>query len=133
MATRPFAPRAAARTITLAEAATQFDTVVDAVSAGEGDVILERDGTPKVAVISIEEYRDMVALREQEQQREARRAKALRWLREFQESYDGRNDDLSEEDSMDLAVRATREVRAELWEERQERLRKSGNAEASAK
>jgi prevent-host-death family protein len=109
MATRPFAPRAAARTITLAEAATQFDTVVDAVSAGEGDVILERDGTPKVAVISIEEYRDMVALREQEQQRAERRAKALRWLREFQESYDGRNDDLSEEEIEAIADSVVRD------------------------
>lgn len=109
MATRPFAPRATARTITTVEATTHFDTVVDALSAGEGDVILERDGTPQVAVISIEAYRDMLALRGQEHQREERRAKALRWLREFQESYDGRRDDLSEDEIKGIADRVMRD------------------------
>jgi 20S proteasome alpha/beta subunit len=39
-------------------------------------------------------------------------------LDEIERSYDGRNDDLSEEEAMELAVEAVREVRAEMAAER---------------
>ena len=109
--------RLTTRTITTSDATAHLETVVDRVATGEDEVILERDGTPKAVVISFEEYRHLLAVREEE-----RKAEAVRWLREFQATYDGRNDDLTEDELMELAVRATKEIRAERWEEAQQHL-----------
>ena len=121
MATRPL-PSTTPTTRTVREetpSATWAD-VSKAVATGQDEVIIEAEGLPAVAVISLEEYAALRAAREQE-----RKDAALQWLREFQESYDGRNDDLSEDEIMELAVRATKEARAELWEE--DRQRRTGS------
>jgi len=112
MATRPIpSSTTAPRTITTAEAVARLETVIDSVAAGEGDVILERDGTPKAVVVSMEDYRTTLALREQE-----RKAAAARWLREFQASYDGRNDDLTEDEIERIADEVVRDAVASMAE-----------------
>ncbi|CAN0397669.1 unnamed protein product, partial [Phaeothamnion confervicola] len=109
------------RTITTAEAVARLETVIDSVAAGEGDVILERDGTPQAVVISFEEYRHLLAVREEE--RKARKADALKRFQALMAQQAEVNADLTEEEAMELAVRATKETRAELWEEAQQRVR----------
>lgn len=122
MATRPIPSPVIPETRTVREDAPSptWADVSESVAAGKDEVILESEGLPAVAVISLAEYAAFRKAREQE-----RAAAALKWFREFQESYDGRNDDLSDEEVMELAVRATKETRNELWEERQRQLREA--------
>lgn len=48
------APRV--RTITAAEAGSRFDEVMHRVAKGEGPVVVEEDGQPRVAIVSLEEF-----------------------------------------------------------------------------
>ena len=59
------------------EARTRWRDVVDAVSKGDTEIVVERYGKPVVAVIS---YQDYVALREQLEE--------LRLVREASAAYD---------------------------------------------
>lgn len=129
MATRPIpSSTTTPRTITTAEAVARLETVIDSVAAGEGDVILERDGTPQAVVISFEEYRHLLAVREEE--RKARKADALKRFQALMAQQAEVNADLTEEEAMELAVRATKETRAELWEEAQQRVRDAESSDS---
>ena len=111
MATRPIPPSPITRTVRENEPTSTWATVSESVASGRDEIVMESAGLPAVAVISLEEYRHLLEIRKEE-----KRVAALRWLKEFQQSYDGRNDDLSEDELMGLAVRATREIRTELAE-----------------
>ena len=93
------------KTMSSNEAKQRWGDVMRTVAAADNAVIVESHGKPKAVVISIERFEK---LRELEAQ--AERDAALRWLREFEASYDGRNDDLTEEQIEELAVRAGREI-----------------------
>lgn len=105
MATRPLLP--SARTISLTDSQTSLESIASAVATGE-EVILERDGTPTAAIISMDEYRDLLATREA-----ARRAEALRRLDAVAAESRVRNADLSEADIDTIAQDVSRELRAE--------------------
>lgn len=111
MATRPIPPSPITRTVRENEPTPTWATVSESVASGRDEIVMESEGLPAVAVISLEEYRHLLEIRKEE-----KRVAALRWLKEFQQSYDGRNDDLSEDELMGLAVQATREIRTELAE-----------------
>ena len=96
------------RTISSNEAKQRWGAMMKAVSEGE-DVIVESHGKPKAVVISPDGYAEYRALREKQ-----RREDALRWLQEYEASYDGRNDDLTEEQIEELANRAAHEIFDEL-------------------
>lgn len=75
------------------------------VDVPDDAVIVESHGKPRAAVISFERIENMRELEKKEQ-----RENALRTLREIEARYDGRNDDLSDEEIGKLAVRAGREI-----------------------
>ena len=107
MATRPFppVPVPTIRTIREETPTKTWATVSEAVASGRDEVILESEGLPAVAVISLTEYARWRKARDQE-----RRDAALHWLREFQDSYDGRNDDLPEDEVDAIATAITQEA-----------------------
>ena len=88
------------KTMSSNEAKQHWGDVMRTVASPDDAVIVESHGKPKAAVISIERFEK---LRELEQQ--AARDAAMAWLREFEASYDGRNDDLTEEQVEELANR----------------------------
>lgn len=96
------------RTVSANEAKQHWGEMIKAASQGE-DVVVESHGKPKAVVISTEDYQEYLALKEKQ-----RREDALQWLREFEASYDGRNDDLTEAQIEELADRAAHEIFDEL-------------------
>lgn len=102
----PNAPRT--RTVSSNEAKQKWGAMIKAASEGEA-VIVESHGKPKAVVISPEAFAELGQARERQ-----RREEALEWLREFEASYDGRNDDLTEEQIEELANRAAHEIFDEL-------------------
>ncbi|HYI25247.1 MAG TPA: hypothetical protein VD767_07545, partial [Thermomicrobiales bacterium] len=79
------------RTIAPTEAILEALDALQA-EAGEDAVFVDADGIPKGALISIERYEHLRALDLAEKRREA-----LAWLDAYEASYDGRNDDLTDE------------------------------------
>lgn len=127
MATRPLPP--STRTITTREANAHFDTVIEAVASGVDEIILERNGAPQAAVISMEEYRHLLAVREEEQKK--RRVEAQRQLRALMAEQAERNADLTEDEADDLAQRFSRELREDRYHEAQARLHDNHRQTAS--
>jgi prevent-host-death family protein len=102
----PAEPRT--RTVSANEAKQHWGAMMQAVADGE-DVVVESHGKPKAVVISPEAFDELRRARER-----LRRDEAIAWLREFEASYDGRNDDLTDEQIEELADRAAHEIFEEL-------------------
>lgn len=96
------------RTVSSNEAKQHWGAMMRAVNEGE-DVIVESHGKPKAVVISPEAFEELRQARERQ-----RREEAMRLLHEIEASYDGRNDDLTEEQIEALANRAAHEIFEEL-------------------
>lgn len=90
------------------------------VKVPDDAVVVESHGKPQAAVISFTRFEKLRELEEKE-----RRAWALDRLREIEARYDGRNDDLTEEEVEALAVRAGREINRAVAERYLARLNKS--------
>lgn len=75
------------------------------VKVPDDAVVVESHGKPQAAVISFERFEKLQGLKKQ-----VERDRAMRWLREFEAKYGGRNDDLTEEQIEEIAVRAGREI-----------------------
>ena len=96
------------RTVSSNEAKQHWGAMMKAASKGEA-VIVESHGKPKAVVISPEAFDELRQARERH-----RREEAIKWLEEFEASYDGRNDDLTQEQIDELANRAAHEIFDEL-------------------
>ncbi len=96
------------RTVSSNEAKQHWGAMMKAVTEGE-DVIVESHGKPKAVVISPEAFEELRRARERQ-----RREEAIKWLEDFEASYDGRNDDLTQEQIDELANRAAHEIFDEL-------------------
>jgi prevent-host-death family protein len=101
------------RTMSSNEAKQNWGQVMAIADEPGTAIVVESHGKPRVAIIPVEDLETFRQL-----QQAARREQAMRALREIEAAYDGRNDDLTEEEINDLAVRAIREVREELATER---------------
>lgn len=100
------------KTMSSNEAKQNWGSVMSTVEVPEDAVVVESHGKPKAAVISFERFEKLRELEKKDQ-----RERALRRLREFEASYDGRNDDLSEEEIEELAERFSREFYRDLARE----------------
>jgi prevent-host-death family protein len=96
------------RTVSSNEAKQHWGAMMKAVNEGE-DVIVESHGKPKAVVISPEAFEELRQAREQQRQDQA-----MRLLNEIEASYDGRNDDLTDEQIEELANRASHDIFDEL-------------------
>jgi prevent-host-death family protein len=112
----PIEPRT--RTVSSNEAKQHWGAMMKAASEGEA-VIVESHGQPKAVVISPEAFEELRQARERQ-----RREEAMRLLQEIEASYDGRNDDLTEEQVEEIAVRAGREINRSVAERLIERSRR---------
>ena len=101
------------RTVTATEAKNRLGALMNEVIESNEPVIIELRGRPKIAMITRERLEAIEKL-----EWEQRYARALATLEEIERSYDGRNDDLSEEEAIELAVEAVREIRADRAAER---------------
>ena len=97
------------RTVSASEAKTKFGAIVDWAVESKDDVIVESHGQPKVVIITFEEYKEVLKLRE-----EARRQSALLRLRNLRDSIRSRSQDLDEEHAASLADRLSHEVVTEM-------------------
>ena len=105
------------KTMSSNEAKQKWGSVMSAVESPDDAVIVESHGKPKVAVISFERFEKLRELEEGE-----RRARALHLLREIEARYGGRNDDLSEDEITEIAVRAGREINRAAAERQRKRV-----------
>jgi prevent-host-death family protein len=99
------------RTMSSNEAKQNWGQVMAIADEPGAAIVVESHGKPRVAVIPIEDLENYRKL-----QKAARREEGLRALREYQAAYDGRNDDLTEDEIMELAVRAGREINRAVGE-----------------
>jgi len=96
------------RILDASDARDHLTEVIDSVSDGIDEVVIERDGAPKIAVISYEEYQDIRARREKE-----RRQQAIARLRKVAAEVSAQNRDLTGDEADKLAERYVTEVRRE--------------------
>jgi len=100
------------RTLSSNEVKQRWGAVMGSVSRGEGEVIVESHGKPKVAVVSYEEFEALRAMREKRD-----RDEILRQFRELSDRLAGKNDDLTPEQVDELANRFSHEFFEELVQE----------------
>jgi prevent-host-death family protein len=99
------------KNVTATEAKNRLGSLMNEVIESNEPVIIELRGRPKIAMITRERLEEFENI-----ERQQRHAQALATLNEIARKYDGRNDDLTEEEAMELAVEVTREVRREMRE-----------------
>lgn len=82
----------------------RWGSVMSTVGEPDDAVIVESHGKPRAAVISFERFQKLRELEEKE-----RREGLLRRLDDLESKYDGRNDDLTDEEIQALADRFSHE------------------------
>lgn len=97
------------KTISSNDAKQRWGALLGDVSERGDEIIVESHGKPKVVVLSISAYEELQAMREQR-----RRAEALERIRRLQERVAARNQDVSEEEAIEFAVRLQRELIADM-------------------
>ncbi len=97
------------KTVTAHEAKNHFSSLLDAVIEGSEEVIVERHGKPRAVLISYDAYQQVQDLREQQ-----RRATILADLEALEERISARNQDLTEEESIALAIEVSDEIIADI-------------------
>ena len=102
------------RTVSASEAKTHFGSIVDWAVESNEDVVVESYGSPKAVIMSYEEYREVLRLREA-----ARRQKALAQLRQLREEVRARNQDLDEQEARELASEISRKTIQRMAQEGQ--------------
>lgn len=100
------------RTVSSNDAKQHWGSMMQAASDGEA-VIVESHGRPKAVVISPEAFEQLQDARERQ-----RRAELLRRFDTLQRRLEGRNQDLSDEQVEEIAVRIGREVNAAVADRR---------------
>jgi prevent-host-death family protein len=99
-------------TIPATQAQRKFGDVIRRVFSGQEHIVVEKDGLPVVAIISMTEYETFMKEREQrEQERAARRKQFEGIARQFGEELERRG--ISEDDLESVAE----DVRRELYNE----------------
>jgi prevent-host-death family protein len=93
------------RAVSATEAKNRFGTVLDWVIKDGDDVVVERQGRPLVAIVSMAEFEEFKELREKE-----RRRQALETLRSVQRRVSARNTDLTPEQIERIAEQFSRDV-----------------------
>lgn len=101
------------RTVSTTEAKNSLNALMSWIETNGEEVIIENHGKPRMALIPLEWLEEQKKLKE-----DARRREALEWMRQYEEKHAHDNDDLTEDEVMELAVQAVREVRAERALER---------------
>lgn len=101
----------ALKTMSSNDAKQHWGSVMNAASSPDDAVIVESHGKPKVAVISYDRFEKLQELEEQ-----ARRAWALEQLRQLEEQFRDRNNDLTDEQIEELAVKVGREINQAVYE-----------------
>jgi prevent-host-death family protein len=96
------------KTVTATEAKNRLGALLKEISQSNETVLIENRGTTQAVLISEDVYRSFLIL-----EWEQRRAEAIRRLEEIEAEVGARGDELTEEEAMELAVQAVREVRAE--------------------
>ena len=94
--------------VTATEAKNRLGALLKEISQSNETVLIENRGTTQAVLISEDVYRSFLIL-----EWEQRRAEAIRRLEVIEAEVAARGNDLTEEEAMELAVQAVREVRAE--------------------
>jgi prevent-host-death family protein len=93
------------KAISANEAKNRLGSYLAYVSEQDDEIIVESHGRPKAVIMSIAAFEEVQMLREKQ-----RRADLLERVRAFEASVGPRNQDLTEEQINDLAVRFSREL-----------------------
>src|SRR5215211_5814175 len=97
------------KAVTATEAKNRLGALMQEVRRSEEPILIELRGRPGVALITAEQLADY-----QELQRRRRAEEALARLDAIRAMAGDRNSDLTEEEAMEIAVEAVREVRQEM-------------------
>jgi prevent-host-death family protein len=101
------------KVVTATEAKNRLGSLMSEVLASNEPIIIELRGRPKIAIVTTERLREI-----EELERKERHRLALENLERIRQEITERHEregipELSEEEAMDLAVEAVREIRAE--------------------
>ena len=97
------------RTISASEAKTRFGELLAWARKNQDDIIVEHRGRPHAVIISFEQYRRIVELREK-----ARQEEALARLERLRQRLGARNQDLTDEEAAAIADKLSREAMTNL-------------------
>jgi prevent-host-death family protein len=97
------------RTVSTTEAKNSLNALMTWAEEHDDAVIIENHGKPRVAILPVEQLDEFRALK-----RDAVRREAIEWMLELEAKHASNpKSDLAEDEVMELAVRAVKEVRAE--------------------
>jgi prevent-host-death family protein len=98
------------KTISATQAKNQFGALVESISSGEGDIIVENRGKPIVAIIPASRYEDLERF-----DKEEKRRKAIENIRRLREEISARNAYLTEEERADFIEQLVDEAAASMF------------------
>lgn len=98
------------RTVSTREARSRWSALVVWAASERAEVIVESRGRPRAVIMAIEEFQELMALRERERRRDA-----VAELLKLAASIGDRNSDLDGDEIEALAHRFTREVAHDLY------------------
>ena len=93
------------RSVSANEAKNRFGSLMRYVSDQGDEVIIESHGKPKAVMVSVASFEELERLRDQQRRRDA-----LAELRALRAEVRAQNEDLTEEEALEFAVRASREM-----------------------
>ena len=93
------------KTVTANEAKNRLGALMSYVSQEDDEVIVERHGRPTAAIVSMATLEDARKYREQQWRKEA-----LEELRQVQERVAARNQDVTDEESIEFAIQFSRKL-----------------------
>jgi len=97
------------KTVSASDAKHDLDALLVYVADHDDGVIVEGDGQPRVAIVSIAAYEAMRVARDRQ-----RRFEAVEQLRVLQEEVSARNGDLTEEQAIEFADELVEDALARL-------------------
>lgn len=97
--------READNVISATDAKNNFGNLLSQVADSGEPVVVERQGKPRAAIISMEQYRELRAF-----QKEQRRREAVEALRQLRSEISSQNRDLSDEQIEEFAQRVRDDV-----------------------
>ena len=98
------------RTVSTREAKNRWGALVAWAASERAEVVVESRGRPRAMIMAIEEFQELMALRERERRRDA-----IAELHKLAASIGDRNSDLDAGEIEALAHRFTREVAHDLY------------------
>lgn len=93
------------KTVSTTEAKNSLNALMNWSEENDEEIVIENHGRPRVVILPVSRFEELSKLEDR-----VRRQEALARLRKFEEAAVMRNADLTEEEVLEMSVRASREM-----------------------